>query len=76
MPDADALPVKNAPNGITLNSLKYIAVLAMTIDHIAVAFVPDGTILAIIMHTLGKITGPVMFYSAVEGYHHTGNINR
>ncbi len=76
MPDADALPVKNAPKGITLNSLKYIAVLAMTIDHIAVAFVPDGTILAIIMHTLGKITGPVMFYSAVEGYHHTGNINR
>ncbi|MGO5116623.1 TraX family protein [Candidatus Avoscillospira sp. LCP25S3_F1] len=63
-------------NGITLNSLKYIAILAMTIDHIAFAFVPDGTPLAIVMHIVGRITGPVMFFSAVEGYHHTKNIGK
>lgn len=61
---------------MTLNTLKYIAVVAMTIDHIAWAFVPDGSILAIIMHFIGKITAPIMFFSAVEGYHHTKNINK
>ena len=62
--------------GITLNSLKFLAILAMTIDHIALAFVPDGTPLAIGMHIIGRITGPVMFFSAVEGYHHTRNIQK
>lgn len=61
---------------ITLNTLKYIAIIAMSIDHIAYAFVPDESILAIIMHFIGKITGPIMFFSAVEGYHHTKNINK
>lgn len=60
--------------GLTLNSLKYLAIVAMTIDHIAYAFVPDGTLLAIVMHFIGRITGPVMFFAAVEGYHHTRNI--
>lgn len=48
----------------------------MAIDHIAWAFVPDGSILAIVMHFIGSITGPIMFFSAVEGYHHTKNINK
>lgn len=65
-----------ADHGISLNTLKYIAILAMTIDHIAFAFVPLGTPLAILMHTIGRITGPIMFFSAVEGYHHTSNIRR
>lgn len=62
--------------GMTINTLKYIAIIAMVIDHVAYAFVPDGTILAIIMHFVGRITGPVMFFSAVEGYHNTKNINK
>lgn len=61
---------------ITLNGLKYIAILAMTIDHIAFAFVPDGTVLGILMHTIGRITGPIMFFAAVEGYHHTSDIRK
>lgn len=75
MLDKSTLPA-GGDRGLTLNCLKYIAVLAMTVDHIAVAFVPNGTLLAIVMHTIGRITGPIMFFSAVEGYHHTGNINR
>ena len=62
--------------GITLNQLKYIAIFAMVIDHIAFAFVPDETLLAIGMHFIGRITGPVMFFSAVEGYHHTSNLRK
>lgn len=62
--------------GMTTNILKYIAIIAMVVDHIAGAFVTDGTILSIVMHTIGKITGPIMFYFAVEGYHRTRNINK
>lgn len=61
---------------MTLNNLKIIAIAAMVLDHIAFAFIPYGTAPAIILHVIGKITGPVMFFSAVEGYHHTKNINR
>ena len=59
-----------------LNHLKAVAVAAMVIDHIAFAFVPDGTLLAILLHSIGKITGPTMFFAAVEGCHHTRNLNR
>ena len=62
--------------GIALSSLKYVAIAAMTVDHIAYAFVTDGTVLALVMHFFGRITGPIMFFSAVEGYHHTRNLNR
>lgn len=43
--------------GLTLNALKTMAVAAMVIDHIAVAFVPEGTALGILMHFVGRITG-------------------
>lgn len=62
--------------GITINDLKYVAILAMVVDHIAYAFVPSGTALSIVMHFIGRTTGPIMFFSAVEGYHHTSNIHK
>lgn len=71
-----APPQAPADRGLSLNSLKYIAILAMTIDHIAFAFVPSGTAPAILMHIIGRITGPVMFFSAVEGYHHTRSVRK
>ena len=62
--------------GLDGETLKLIAIAAMTIDHIAFAFVPDGTALAILMHAVGRITGPVMFCLAAEGYHHTRSVPR
>ena len=67
---------RSASGGLSLTGLKFIAVLAMTVDHIAYAFVPDGTVPAIVMHIIGRITGPVMFYAAVEGFHRTRDIDR
>lgn len=61
---------------MSISSLKYIAAIAMLIDHIAWAFVPGTSLLGIVMHFIGRITAPIMFFAAVEGYHHTGNINR
>lgn len=60
----------------TVNTLKYIAIVAMAIDHIAYAFVAYDSILFTPMHFIGRITGPTMFYFLVEGYHHTKNVNR
>lgn len=62
--------------GLTISTLKYIAIIAMVIDHVAVAFLPYESVPAIIMHFLGKTTGPIMFFCAVEGYHHTKDIKK
>lgn len=63
-------------NALTINTLKYIAIIAMAIDHTAVAFVHNASVLYIIMRFIGRIAGPVMFFAAAEGYRHTRNINR
>ncbi len=60
------------------NTIKIIAIIAMTIDHIAWA-VFDGyptEPLPMIFHIIGRITCPIMCYFIAEGYHYTKNINR
>lgn len=64
------------PVGITLNQLKYIAIVAMTLDHIAFAFVPSYSTLCGWMRFIGRLAGPIMFFAAVEGFRHTKNLNR
>ena len=61
---------------LTLNTLKYIAIIAMAIDHIAHVFVPYESVLGIFMNIIGMIAGPIMFYSVVEGYHHSRSLNK
>ncbi len=73
----DAVITENNDAGrLTINMLKYIAIAAMVIDHTAAALVSNGSILYIIMRFIGRITGPVMFFAAAEGCHHTKNLNR
>ncbi|MBQ7551393.1 MAG: hypothetical protein IJT04_07695 [Bacteroidales bacterium] len=61
---------------INRNQLKYIAIIAMLIDHIAWAFVPMETILGQGMHFVGRLTGPIMAYMLYEGYIHTRNVKK
>lgn len=61
---------------ISANAIKYFAVFAMLIDHIAWCFVDTNSILGIIMHLIGRMTAPIMTYFIVEGYHYTRNVNR
>lgn len=68
--------VQPKKGGLTASQLKLIAILAMLIDHIATVFVGGNNPLGVIMHFIGRITGPVMFYFVVEGYHYTRNVNR
>lgn len=55
------------------NTIKIIAIIAMIIDHVGWAFVSGNTIGGVIMHTIGKITGPIMCYFIAEGNHYSKN---
>ena len=64
----------------TLNSnrIKIIAIIAMTIDHIAWLLFPGYTreVIPLAMHVIGRITCPIMCYFIAEGYHYTKDITK
>lgn len=62
--------------GITASDLKYIAILAMLIDHAAWLVVPTASVLGQIMHAIGRITAPIMCFFLTEGFHHTRNFKK
>ena len=67
--NAKALP------GLSRDALKLIAIAAMTIDHIAWLLFPGYArgALPVLMHIIGRLTGPIMCYFIAEGYYHTKN---
>lgn len=56
--------------------IKWMVIVAMIIDHWAGAFLQTDSVAAMICHTIGKLTGPTMFFFLVEGYHHTRSIKK
>jgi len=67
-------------NKIELNrtQIKYIAIAAMLLDHLAAFLLspekyPGLIVLYIIMRTIGRVAAPVMFYFLVEGFMHTSS---
>lgn len=60
------------------NTLKLIAIVAMTIDHIAWLVFPgyDNGLVPVLLHIIGRLTCPIMCYFIAEGYHYTKNINK
>lgn len=59
--------------GLSGNALKAIAILTMTIDHLAWALWPgyDTRWWVLCLHAVGRITAPIMWYMIAEGYHYT-----
>ncbi len=57
------------------NHLKYIAVIAMLIDHFAHFFLGDiwGTPIYVACRFIGRLTAPIMCYFLVEGFIHTSS---
>lgn len=67
-------------NKISLNAnqLKLIAIIAMTIDHIADLFYPvfPAQPLPITLHLIGRLTAPIMWFFVCEGFHYTRNAKK
>lgn len=60
------------PNLLDAFTLKGMAIVAMTVDHVGAFLYPDNIWLRII----GRLTIPIIAFFIVEGYHHTSNIKR
>lgn len=67
-------------SGLTRDAIKYLAIFAMTLDHIAYIFLepllPTTANLAVpilyqLFLSIGSFTGPVMIYFLIEGYGYT-----
>lgn len=52
-------------------TLKMIAITTMTVDHIALVFVPAGSLMYWIMRLIGRLTAPIMAFFIAEGFQHT-----
>ena len=60
------------------NTIKVIAIIAMTVDHLAwllFSGYPRDAI-PIIMHLIGRITCPIMCFCIAEGFHNSKNLNK
>jgi traX family protein len=58
--------------------LKYIAIIAMTIDHLAWLLYP-GLVkepIPVFMHIVGRLTAPIMWYFIAEGCYYTKDIKK
>lgn len=75
------LETKESFSGFNGNQLKLLAIIAMTIDHVACVLWPqipnyryDWWIL--LLHLVGRLTAPTMWFMVAEGYHHTHNAKK
>ena len=60
------------------NHLKLIAIIAMTIDHLTWLLYPgfQTTWYVVLLHIIGRLTAPIMWFFIVEGYNHTHNLKK
>lgn len=63
---------------LNANHLKFIAIIAMTIDHIADLIYPGmpNSIISNILHIIGRLTAPIMFFFIGEGFYYTKNLKK
>ena len=59
--------------GLNGNQIKLIAIIAMTIDHLTWLVMPGCQKIwwVMLLHLLGRITAPIMWYFMAEGFFHT-----
>ena len=57
--------------GLSSSALKVIALISMTVDHIAYYLMDHGTLLYDVMRTVGRMAFPIFAFLLVEGYDHT-----
>ncbi len=64
--------------GFTGNQLKIFAIIAMTIDHVTSVILPgyDRTWWIVVLHIVGRLAAPIMWFMIVEGYRHTRDLKK
>ena len=63
--------------GLNRNQIKYLAIIAMLIDHVAWGFVdPVYPVLGQAMHFIGRLTGPTMAFFVGQGYIYTRDVKK
>ena len=65
-------------HGLNANQIKFIAITAMAIDHIASVFFSGSpmTWYAFGMHIIGRLTAPIMWFFIAEGFYYTSDKKR
>ncbi|MBR1373117.1 conjugal transfer protein TraX [bacterium] len=65
-------------NKLNANHLKFIAIIAMTIDHFSDLIYPNfpAEPISIFLHIIGRLTAPIMWFFISEGYHYTHNVKK
>lgn len=65
-------------NGLNSNQLKLIAIIAMTIDHLAWTLFPGTRTewYVFALHIIGRLTAPIMWFFIAEGCHYTHDLRR
>ena len=58
------------------NQIKYLAIIAMLIDHLAWKMFDTASPPGEIMHFIGRLTGPTMAIMVAEGYQYTRNVRK
>jgi len=64
--------------GCNANVLKFVAILAMTIDHFTDLIFPGfpAEPVPLVLHFIGRLTAPIMWFFVCEGYHYTRNVKK
>ena len=64
--------------GLNANQIKVIAIIAMTVDHITWALFPGTQAVwyVYLLHIIGRLTAPIMWFFIAEGCHYTRNMGK
>lgn len=64
--------------GLNSNQIKAIAIAAMTIDHVTWLLFPGYQKIwwIVLLHMIGRVTAPIMWFFLAEGYHYTRNVKK
>ena len=64
--------------GLNANQIKVIAIIAMTVDHLTWAFFPGTQAVwyVFLLHVIGRLTAPIMWFFIAEGCHYTRNMGK
>ncbi len=63
---------------LTGNQLKMIAIISMTVDHLASVLYPDYPTAwwIVALHIIGRLAAPIFWYFIAEGYYYTHDVKR